>query len=238
MRTITRFSVEPLFTMTKRLTGVASGHIDPDLVITGARALSTYSERILENREIWITGGRIAAVKAVGTYVGDSARRYDARGGLLAPGLVDPHLHIESIDGHGLRLRRGRVAERHHDDLLRQPRDRQCDGRRRNRGDAGRCAQGAAFDLPDRAEHRSRHHARSRNRRRRPDARKDRRDLRQMARSRRPRRKDGLRAGRHRRGPQPCHHRRSPEARASGLRPRLRPRFRRRLCRRWRHRYP
>ena len=35
-------------------------------VITGARILSTYSERILDDREVWLAGGRIAAVKPAG----------------------------------------------------------------------------------------------------------------------------------------------------------------------------
>ena len=96
MSTITRFSVAPLFTMTRRLADVASGRAEPDLVITGARALSTYSERILDDREVWISGGRIAAMMPSGTYKGTSARRYDANGAILAPGLVDPHIHIES----------------------------------------------------------------------------------------------------------------------------------------------
>ena len=43
----TRFSVEPLASMTRRLADVASGRAAPDLVITGARVLSTYSDRIL-----------------------------------------------------------------------------------------------------------------------------------------------------------------------------------------------
>ncbi|NEU11546.1 adenine deaminase [Methylobacterium sp. BTF04] len=92
---LTRFSVEPLSAMTRRLAAVASGRAEPDLVITGARLMSTYSERILPDREVWIAGGRIAAVFSAGTYTG-AAQRYDAKGGLLAPGLVDPHLHIES----------------------------------------------------------------------------------------------------------------------------------------------
>ncbi|MAS03951.1 MAG: adenosine deaminase [Ahrensia sp.] len=96
MRKITRFSVAPLSTMTRRLADVASGRAAPELVITGARALSTYSERILDNREIWIAGGRIAAMKPAGTYKGGAAQRYDAGGAILAPGLVDPHIHIES----------------------------------------------------------------------------------------------------------------------------------------------
>lgn len=93
--TLTRFSVAPLATMTRRLAAVASGRAEPDLVITGARALSTYSERILPGRELWIAGGRIAAMKPAGSYKG-GAPVYDAAGGILAPGLVDPHIHVES----------------------------------------------------------------------------------------------------------------------------------------------
>ena len=92
---LTRFSVAPLARMTRHLAGVAAGRAEPDLVITGARILSTYSERIRPDSEVWIAGGRIAAVKPAGAYRG-SAPRYDAGGGILAPGLVDPHLHIES----------------------------------------------------------------------------------------------------------------------------------------------
>lgn len=93
---ITRFSVAPLATMTRKLADVASGRAAPDLVIQGARVLSTYSERILPDREVWISGGRIAAVKPAGTYKTGGAKLYDAKGGIIAPGLVDPHIHIES----------------------------------------------------------------------------------------------------------------------------------------------
>ncbi len=96
---LTRFSVSPLSTMTRRLADVASGRAPADLVITGARVLSTYSERIAPEREVWIAGGRIAAVKPTGSYRqvgGTPARVYDAKGGIIAPGLVDPHIHIES----------------------------------------------------------------------------------------------------------------------------------------------
>lgn len=96
MAKLTRFSVQPLSTMTQRLAAVASGRSEPDLVIGGARVLSTYSERILPGREIWLAGGRIAAVKPAGSYRGSAARTYDAKGGVIAPGLVDPHIHIES----------------------------------------------------------------------------------------------------------------------------------------------
>ncbi|TIU46063.1 MAG: adenine deaminase, partial [Mesorhizobium sp.] len=96
MSNLSRFSVQPLSTMTRRLADVAFGRQEPDLVIAGARVLSTYSERILVGREVWISGGRIAAVKPAGTYKGTAARVYQAKGGIVAPGLVDPHIHIES----------------------------------------------------------------------------------------------------------------------------------------------
>ncbi|MGY8636131.1 adenine deaminase C-terminal domain-containing protein [Bradyrhizobium sp. 14AA] len=98
MTKLTRFSVAPLHSMTRRLADVASARVAPDLVVTGARVLSTYSERIHAGREVWITGGRIAAVKPAGTArkAWSDVPLYDAAGGIIAPGLVDPHIHIES----------------------------------------------------------------------------------------------------------------------------------------------
>ena len=91
----TRFSVAPLAGLTRRLADVAALRADPDLVIRGARILSTYTERTLEDREVLIAAGRIAAVLPAGSYRGDAAS-FDAGGARIAPGLVDPHIHIES----------------------------------------------------------------------------------------------------------------------------------------------
>ena len=98
MTKLTRFAVAPLHAMTRRLADVASARLAPDLVVTGARVLSTYSERIHPEREVWITGGRVAAVKPAGTakMAWSNVPLYDAAGGIIAPGLVDPHIHIES----------------------------------------------------------------------------------------------------------------------------------------------
>ncbi|HEV2155057.1 adenine deaminase C-terminal domain-containing protein [Bradyrhizobium sp.] len=98
MTKLTRFAVAPLHSMTRRLADVASARVAPELVITGARVLSTYSERIHADREVWITGGRIAAVKPAGAAkkIWSGVPSYDAAGGIVAPGLVDPHIHIES----------------------------------------------------------------------------------------------------------------------------------------------
>ena len=60
-------TIAPLHTLTRELARVAQQTATPDLVITGARVLSTYSERILPEREVWIKGGRIACVKPAGT---------------------------------------------------------------------------------------------------------------------------------------------------------------------------
>ena len=55
---INRFSVSPLFQSTKKLAKIASGSMEPDLVLFNARVLSTYTDRILENKELWISSGR------------------------------------------------------------------------------------------------------------------------------------------------------------------------------------
>lgn len=96
---LNRFAVPALHEVTRSLAAVAMGREEPDLVITGARLLSTYTERVHPEREVWIKSGRIAAVKPSGTFRLSARGRtklYDARGGILAPGLVDPHIHIES----------------------------------------------------------------------------------------------------------------------------------------------
>jgi len=95
MSRLTRFSVAPLSGMTRRLADVAAGRAAPDLVIRGARTISTYTERTLDDRDILISGGRIAAVLPAGSCTAD-APSFDAAGGRIAPGLVDPHIHIES----------------------------------------------------------------------------------------------------------------------------------------------
>jgi len=93
---MTRFDVPSLAEVTAHLAGVAAGRKAPDLVITGARVLSVYTERILPDREIWISRGRIAAIRPAGDSRFGESLQYDAGGGILAPGLVDAHVHIES----------------------------------------------------------------------------------------------------------------------------------------------
>ena len=60
---VNRFSVPNLYDCTKHLANVASRKIQPELILKNAHILSTYTNRILENKEIWISKGRIACIE-------------------------------------------------------------------------------------------------------------------------------------------------------------------------------
>ena len=55
---------------------------------------------IVESREVWISKGRIACIKKNGDAVNIFNKKdlniYDVNNNILAPGLIDPHMHIES----------------------------------------------------------------------------------------------------------------------------------------------
>jgi adenine deaminase len=95
-----KFLVPPLHKNTKHLANVASNKIQPELVLNNARILSTYTDRIINNKEIWISKGRIVCIKELG----EAKKRFnykdlnlvDIENNILAPGLIDPHMHIES----------------------------------------------------------------------------------------------------------------------------------------------
>jgi len=95
---ITRFSVPNLYDCSIHLAKVASHKIQPELVVINSKILSTYTDRILDNKEIWISNGRIACIKNNGTAKKhfNNLNIYDAQKNILAPGLIDPHMHIES----------------------------------------------------------------------------------------------------------------------------------------------
>ena len=94
----TRFSVPNLYDCSIHLAKVASYKIRPELVILNSKILSTYTDRFLENKEVWISKGRIACIKDNGTAKKkfNDLNFYDAQYNILAPGLIDPHMHIES----------------------------------------------------------------------------------------------------------------------------------------------
>jgi len=97
---VNRFSVPNLYDCTKHLANVASRKIQPELILKNAHILSTYTNRILENKEIWISKGRIACIEDNGqaekNFNYKNLVLFDAQNNILAPGLIDPHMHIES----------------------------------------------------------------------------------------------------------------------------------------------
>ena len=97
---VNRFSVPNLYDCTKHLANVASRKIQPELILKNAHILSTYTNRILENKEIWISKGRIACIEENGqaekSFNYKNLVLFDAQYNILAPGLIDPHMHIES----------------------------------------------------------------------------------------------------------------------------------------------
>jgi len=83
-------------TLREELTDVALGRTPPDLVIRGGTVANVLTREIYR-ADIVIKGDRIAAVLAPGTApVGGDTATLDASGCVVAPGLIDPHVHIES----------------------------------------------------------------------------------------------------------------------------------------------
>lgn len=79
--------------------GALSGQTPPDLVITHADVLDVDTGRVAEDRTIVVSGGRIGTILEPGAGIPEAARRLDARGGLVTPGLVDVHGHLAYVLG-------------------------------------------------------------------------------------------------------------------------------------------
>jgi dihydroorotase len=76
-----------------------------DLIIKGGRVIDP-SAGLDAIRDVAIAGGKIAAVEA--TIAGDAAETIDARGRIVAPGLIDIHVHAgRSKDGPPMCLQDG-----------------------------------------------------------------------------------------------------------------------------------
>lgn len=90
------FEIAPLWQVTRHLAAVARGAAAPDVVIRGVRPVCVFTERVLGESEIWISCGRVAAVKPAGTCQWEGVHLVDGQGALAGPGLIDAHVHIES----------------------------------------------------------------------------------------------------------------------------------------------
>src|SRR5438128_12489867 len=65
-----------------------------DLIVKGGRVIDP-SQKLNAMRDVAISGGKIAAVKA--NIDGDAAQMIDARGKLVVPGLIDIHTHAARV---------------------------------------------------------------------------------------------------------------------------------------------
>ena len=74
----------------KTLISAARGEVRSDLVIKNAKILNVFTGE-LETGDVAVSGGFIAGI---GEYEGKE--EIDAEGGIICPGLIDSHIHIES----------------------------------------------------------------------------------------------------------------------------------------------
>ncbi|MCY3807132.1 MAG: amidohydrolase family protein [bacterium] len=79
-----------------RLIRVALGDEPAEAVLTGARVVNVFTREIVR-ADVVMAAGRIAAVGDSGEQlIGPDTEIIDAGGRFAAPGLIDPHMHLES----------------------------------------------------------------------------------------------------------------------------------------------
>lgn len=77
---------------------VAMGQAGADLIVRGASVVSVYTGEILEDTDVAVAGDTIAYVGPDASHArGRRTRTVEARGRYLAPGLADPHTHIDQF---------------------------------------------------------------------------------------------------------------------------------------------
>ena len=87
----------PLWEVTRELTAVCMGRKPADLVIRNGRLVNVHTREILERTDVAVTHGRVAMFGDVSHTIGPETETIDAEGSHLVPGLIDTHLHIETV---------------------------------------------------------------------------------------------------------------------------------------------
>jgi adenine deaminase len=75
-----------------RRVAVAAGRAEGDLLLRGGRCVNVFTQRV-ETGDVVIVDGWIAGV---GPHAWEARRTVDVSGAVIAPGLIDAHVHIES----------------------------------------------------------------------------------------------------------------------------------------------
>ncbi|MGC9181586.1 adenine deaminase [Thermogladius sp.] len=110
MRSLFKYDISERANLIK----TARGLLPADIVVVNANVVSVTTGEVLENRAVLVKGRRIAGIvnsNGVSRYIGPDTLVIDGRGGYVAPGFIDPHIHIESslLDPYGF----SKVALRH-----------------------------------------------------------------------------------------------------------------------------
>src|SRR4051794_28803952 len=90
-------SRRPLSEVTRELTAVCMGRQPADLVIRGGRLVDVHTREVLDGVDVAVAQGRIAMFGDCSHTIGAETEELDAAGAYLVPGLVDTHLHVESV---------------------------------------------------------------------------------------------------------------------------------------------
>src|SRR4029079_9978161 len=73
------------------------GRRPADLVIRGGRLVNVHTREILDGVDVAVAEGRVAMFGDASHTVGSGTEQIDADGAYLVPGLIDTHLHVESV---------------------------------------------------------------------------------------------------------------------------------------------
>lgn len=85
-----------LFDVTRHLVRTALGLEKADLVLKGGNLVNVHTREIVEDVDVAVRMGRVALVGDATPCIGDDTTVVDASGKFLVPGLLDPHVHVES----------------------------------------------------------------------------------------------------------------------------------------------
>jgi adenine deaminase len=81
----------------RELTAVCMGRAPAELVIRNGRLVDVHTREILDGADVAIAHGRVALFGDVAHTIGPETEIMDAEGAYLVPGLIDTHLHVESV---------------------------------------------------------------------------------------------------------------------------------------------
>ena len=87
----------PLSEVTRELSAVCMGRRPADLVIRNGRLVNVHTREVLDGIEVAVAEGRVAMFGDCAHTVGPETETIDAEGAYLVPGLIDTHLHVESV---------------------------------------------------------------------------------------------------------------------------------------------